>query len=69
MLWYQRKTHPLFKSYFETQSNFHDLTNPIDRILFTFKCMGYLDCLFNRKVGLKFKEYRYLKRRLLEMVY
>jgi len=68
MLWYNRKPHYLFKSYFNTQGNFHNLSNPIDRIIFVFKCIGYLDCIFNRDMGLKFKDYTYFKKRLLEML-
>ena len=61
MLWYNRKIHPLFESYVNTLVNFHNLSNPIDRFIFACKCIGYLDCLFNRKIGLKYKDYTYYK--------
>jgi len=67
MLWYDRPINVLFKSYVDTMSHFHNLSNPIDRIIFISKCIGYLDCLFNRKIGLRYKDYRYLKLKLYLM--
>lgn len=68
MLWYNRKINPLFRSYVETQSIFHNINHPIDRCIFVCKCLGYLDCLFNRNVGIKFKEYTFIKNKLLNML-
>ena len=68
MLWYNRRINPLFKSYFESQSIFHNLSNPFDRIIFICKCLGYLDCLYNGPSGLTIKDYFYLRKRLLDMI-
>ena len=66
-----RKIHPLFDLYVKYISQEHRLKSPYDRVVFASKCLGYLDCLFDKYHGqarMTIEDYMYLKKRIKLMI-
>lgn len=66
-----KKIHPLFSRYVKSISQDHRFIDPYSRVAFSFKCIGYLDCLFDKYHGqarMTTEDYMYLKNRIKLMV-